>query len=329
MKRIINIIIDFLKTHKKHLAIFTSALISLGVICGIFIYNNGVQNKKEKELLSRIDNLEEQIKKEEELSEEDENDTNSADSPSKENETDSTDINSKEEVETQSNNTTTNKEESSKSSNGTKTESTDTLPPSPGPGESIDSSMGKPTSGGSNEGDTSGVGEGSDELVVLGRNGIKGINASRFGECLTVVSLTTNNWKTHISSTQIGEATVLVGKTDKYYRVEKCRLELKHIETGEVIVYSFPDKYDSGGELPKDFNLNNYECTSVTGKIYFVNLPKEAIYTPLPEWDYNCGFMINGFGGERPYEIQSKTGRIYPNGVEDWEAKYMKWMGYY
>ena len=151
MKRIINIIIDFSKKHTKPLVIFTSALISLSVICGIFVYNNGVQNKKEKELLSRIDNLEEQIKKEEGLSEKDESDTNSADSSSKEPETDNTDINSKEEVETQNNNTTTNK-----------TGSTDTLTPSPGTSSS--SSIGGMDKIGSesNEGDKC-VGEGSNE----------------------------------------------------------------------------------------------------------------------------------------------------------------------
>ena len=93
MRRIMNIIIDFSKTHKK-IVVFVSVLISLGVICGIVIYTTGVQDKKEKELLSRIDNLEEQIKKEEDLSEKDESDTNSAESPNKETETDSTDINS-------------------------------------------------------------------------------------------------------------------------------------------------------------------------------------------------------------------------------------------
>lgn len=68
-----NIIIDFSKTHKK-IVVFASVLISLGVICGIVIYTTGVQDKKEKELLSRIDNLEEQIKKEDELSEDIESD---------------------------------------------------------------------------------------------------------------------------------------------------------------------------------------------------------------------------------------------------------------
>ncbi len=311
MKRIINIIIDFSKKHTKLLVIFISALISLGVICGIFIYNNGVQNKKEKELLSRIDNLEEQIKKEEELSEKDESDTNSADSPNKETETDSTDINSKEEVETQNNNTTTNK-----------TGSTDTLPPSPGTSPSI-GGMDK-TGSDSNEGDIC-VGEGSNELVVLSSRGIQGINLDRFGECLTVVSLTIDNWRDYIEVITDNSLREFGIKTNKYHYAEKVNFQLKHIETQETIDCSIRTApFFFGNGLSQDFNLDDYECTEIKGKIYFVNLPNGVIHTPLPEWNYPCGFMLIGTGIEEPYEISPQTKRIYQNGTGDWDKRYMK-----
>lgn len=307
MKRIINIVIDFSKTHKKPLVIFTSALISLGVICGVFIYNNGVQNKKEKELLSRIDNLEEQINKEEELSEKDKSDINSADSPNKEIETDSTGINSTEEVETQNNNTTTNqKEEATKNSN-------ENISTGAGSNENVSGSAGG-----------SGIIE-SNELVVLSSNGIKGINYKRFGECLTVVSLTIDNWRDYIDVITYNTWREFGIKTNKYHYIEKGRLKLKHIETQETIDYSFPATSDRwGGGLSEDFNLDDYECIEIKGKIYFVDFPSGVIHTPLPEWDYACGFMIIGSGSEAPYEISPQIKRIYPNGVEDWEAKYMK-----
>ena len=312
MKRIINIITDFSKTHKKSLVIFTSVLISLGVICGIFIYNIGVRKKKEKELLSRIDNLEEQIKRED-ISAKDESDANNADAPNKETETDSTDISPKEEVETQINNSTTNeKEETTKGSNENKTEDVETNTESSGNTE-------------------------ASELVVLGRDGIKGINYSRFGECFTVISLTIDNWSDYIDvltynkgivPTEIVEETVLVAKTDKYYRFEKFLIQLKNNETGEIILYAFNDDcWGQGDKLPKDFNLKNYECVGITGKIYFVNIPEEVIYTPLPHWGYACGFVLitPSYSTEKPYKIQSETRRIYTNGgSEDWEIVYMK-----
>lgn len=312
MKRIMNIIIDFSKTHKK-IVVFVSVLISLGVICGIVIYTTGVQDKKEKELLSRIDNLEEQIKKEEDLSEKDESDTNSAESPNKETETDSTDINSKEEVGTQNNNTTTNK-----------TGSTDILPPSTSP--SIDGGKDK-TGGESNEGDTSGVGEGSDELVVWS-SGIQCINLDRFGECLTVVSLTIDNWRDYIDIITKNSIREFGIKTNKYHYVEKVHFKLKHNETQETKDCSISTSpWGPMGEyngLSEDFNLDNYECTEIKGKIYFVNLPNEVIHTPLPEWNYSCGFMLVGSGIEEPYEISPQTKQIYPNGTGDWDKRYMK-----
>ena len=313
MKRIINIVIDFSKTHKKPLVIFTSALISLGVICGIFIYNNGVQNKKEKELLSRIDNLEEQIKKEEELPEKDGSDTNS------------TDINSND-IETGKSNTSTNENGGS----GTQSNSPTT------------DKKEETTSGSTN---SSGIIE-TDALVVLGSDGIKGINYGRFGECLTVSPLTVDNWRNYIDmitydvecilkdafgeviSSTVMTRRELVIKTNAYHYIENCRIELKNIETQETKICTFPTTSERWGPMGEgkveELNLNDYECTRITGKIYFVNLPKEVIYTPLSEWDYACGFMIIGSGLESPYEIQKEIKRIYPNGTEDWEEKYMK-----
>lgn len=316
MKRIINIIIDFSKTHKKSLVIFTSALILLGVICGVFIYNNGVQNKKEKELLSRIDNLEEQIKKEDELSEKNESDTNSADSQNKETETGTgnTGTNSNEENGTQSNSTVINKnEETTKDSSENRENKTENFNTGTGSSENV---SGSTTSSGNVE---------SNELVVLSSNGIKGINYKRFGECLTVVSLTIDNWRDYIDVITYNTRRELGIKTNKYHYIEKCRFKLKHIETQETIDWSFPDTSTRWGEgLAENFNLDDYECTEIKGKIYFVDFPSGVIHTPLPEWDYACGFMIIGSGSEAPYEISPQIKRIYPNGVEDWEAKYMK-----
>jgi len=305
MKRIINAIKDFLKTHRKSLIISAGVLMSFSVVSGVFIYNNSIQNKKEKELLSRIDNLEEQVKKEDKLSEKGENDTNSVDSKNKETETGrgSVDVNTKGEVGAESNGTVKD------NANG-------------GINTNVE----------------------SDELVVLSSNGIKGINYGRFGECLTVVSLTIDNWREYIDvltyneefvrkdefgeviSSGIATNRVLGVKTNKYYYFENCLIELKNVKTQATTIYSFLGKglEGWGNKMSEDFNLNDYECTRIKGKIYFVDLPKEVIYAPLPEWGYACGFMIIGTGMESPYEIQKEIKRIYPNGAEDWEEKYMK-----
>lgn len=62
-----NTIKNFIKTHRKLIITITIGTISLGAIGGIFVYNNSIYNKKEKELLSRIASLEKQLKEYDEL----------------------------------------------------------------------------------------------------------------------------------------------------------------------------------------------------------------------------------------------------------------------
>lgn len=71
-----NTIKNFIKTHQKLIITITIGTISLGAIGGIFVYNNSIYNKKEKELLSRIASLEKQLKEYDELIKDNKTETN-------------------------------------------------------------------------------------------------------------------------------------------------------------------------------------------------------------------------------------------------------------
>ena len=59
------------------------------------------------------------------------------------------------------------------------------------------------------------------------------------------------------------------------------------------------------------------------GDIILVNLPEEAICTPLEAWGYECGFQLEG-GGCTPYKINQYTKGIYQNGSGDWKEQYIR-----
>lgn len=75
MKNITGIIKNFIKAHHKSIIVSVAFLLSLATVGGILIHSNNIHNKKEKELLSRIASLEEQIKEYDELLKDNESDT--------------------------------------------------------------------------------------------------------------------------------------------------------------------------------------------------------------------------------------------------------------
>lgn len=75
MKNITDIIKNFIKVHQKSIIVSAAFLLSLGTVGGILIHSNNIHNNKEKELLSRIASLEEQIKEYDELLKDNESDT--------------------------------------------------------------------------------------------------------------------------------------------------------------------------------------------------------------------------------------------------------------
>lgn len=179
---------------------------------------------------------------------------------------------------------------------------------------------------------------GSTKPLVVENDGVKCINSERFGECLEVIELTLDNWKDYIDvityseeivnkdafgeviSTETEVHHVFGVNTELYYYYEDVAIELENVETCEKTIYEFTGQ---GNSVSEDFDLSKYECTRIKGKIYFVDLPEEVIYSPLPEWNYKCGFILESGYDSKPYAINGARA-IGKNGREQWDEDYMK-----
>ena len=103
----------------------------------------------------------------------------------------------------------------------------------------------------------------------------------------------------------------------RYYQFQDAVLELKNIENGEVTVFDL-ELFD-GNEVSEDFNLENYESVKIKGRLYFVDIPEEALHSSIPNWeDYELGFILVSSGFEQVYEINRATKQIRKNGSEGW-----------
>lgn len=171
-------------------------------------------------------------------------------------------------------------------------------------------------------------------------NGITIIKYSKFGKCITdVIELTIDNWQDYlkiityteekvekdafgeiISTTQV-ERTTFGIETENYYRFEECVIEFKNTETEALTVFQFD--FNDGYISDPEFDLTDYVCTRVKGKIYIVSIPEKALITDDPDFNYPLSFSIGDRAFRSPYEINPHTHYIYHNGTENWEEKYM------
>lgn len=155
----------------------------------------------------------------------------------------------------------------------------------------------KPENGG-NTGDITndaGTQESETEGLVLTdeEDGYRFINQERFHEIVEVVELTLDNWRDYIAvcsytketvekdafgeviSTQSQTIYELGVKGEKYYCLE-ITIELKDKTTGELTVYTTAK--DDAVEVKESFDLEQYECTRIKGKVYLIDVPQEAIW---------------------------------------------------
>lgn len=169
------------------------------------------------------------------------------------------------------------------------------------------------------------------------------IKYSRFGECIKeVVELTTDNWSEYINLISYAEEVIeydtfgeitdqyYVDKiafgfsSDKYYyRYEDVAVEFEHKTTGEKTIYEIRN----GEFYNTDFDINQYTCSRIKGRIYVVEIPEEAILETPPKPDYPYTYtsiVIGSEGSEAPYEINPHTRVIHHNGTENWQEKFMK-----
>lgn len=178
----------------------------------------------------------------------------------------------------------------------------------------------------------------SDKKLLTKYDDVTIIKYSKFGKCIKeVIDLTTENWQDYlkiltyteevvekdafgeiISKTQV-ERRVLGIETEDYYRLEDCVVEFKHNQTGEIRLFQF--NYDDGEIENPEFDLKDYICTRIIGKLYIVYIPEEAIILSDPYFPNS--FSIGDRGFRSPYQINLYTHYIYHNGTENWTEKYL------
>ena len=129
-------------------------------------------------------------------------------------------------------------------------------------------------------------------LIYYDADGEAHIDEEVFPECLEFVDLSTDNWREYIKaysysyeeekvekdvfgeiiSTEVVTHTgrVLAVDNERYHSHGAIYIELKDKSTGELTVYSL---WNMGPTIGEDFNIDNYECTRVTGRICFLNVP--------------------------------------------------------
>ena len=188
-----------------------------------------------------------------------------------------------------------------------------------------------------------GIGNGDKNASILTeKEGVVCINRDKFSEILERVELTTENWSEYIkvysydeeritrdafgevTSSEIIKHYCIGAGNERYHQFQDAVLELKNKETGELTVYYLDrhDEYD-GCYVSEDFNLADYECTRIKGRLYFVNIPAEALHSPLPavsyDWGYENGFYLVNKHHTTPYEVESGSKMIYRNGSNSWD----------
>lgn len=145
------------------------------------------------------------------------------------------------------------------------------------------------------------------------------VDVTKLHEFVEMVTLTTDNWKEHFrvyhytysyqeekverddfgeivsteTITHSGEGNAFGSGNAKYHWYEDVVIELKHKETGELSVYKF-DPYENPNDLilEESFDLNNYECTRVKGRICYFTFPIGT----LPIATYLWPAMKEGMG---------------------------------
>jgi len=183
----------------------------------------------------------------------------------------------------------------------------------------------------------------NEELLLIESEdfGLIGINEKRFPDLIERIELTPENWKDYLKMYSFDEENVqkdlfgdVVGidkytyyvfgaGNEKYHRFENVVIELKNKSTDEI--KSFPIGgfgYEAhitlNGEtshstdffkdlLSNNYDLNLYECTRITGYIYFIDIPEEALHSSI--LGYDLGFLVvnREYGGSEPFWIHTST----------------------
>lgn len=175
--------------------------------------------------------------------------------------------------------------------------------------------------------------------VLVEKDNMVCIKREKFSELLERIELTTENWKDYVHFYSCDEEVVhkdafgeiistetithycIGAGNQRYHQFQDAIIELKNKETGELTIYNLG--YDNTCEVPEDFNLDNYDCTRAKGRLYFVDIPLEALHSPLPalgyDWGYDTGFYLVTKGMTTPYRVNAATKGIEQNGGASWD----------
>lgn len=134
------------------------------------------------------------------------------------------------------------------------------------------------------------------QSLIIDLFGTSVINEDLIEECIDeVVELTTENWREYISvitlsqefvrTDAFGEITETgtvdrIGfgiESNRYYSYEDVVIELKYLPTGEIETHRVSAGLVDVFPLYRSTNLDDYECTRIKGKVYFLTFPEEAI----------------------------------------------------
>lgn len=143
-------------------------------------------------------------------------------------------------------------------------------------------------------------------MVIPGFEGTPALNAALVEEHIDRVELTVDNWKDYIKEYSYDVEIVEKDAFDEIINSEKftvyrlgygtekyhclsATIELKHKETGEIILFgeSLPVNLveDINAVRLEPFNLDEYECTRIKGYMYFIDYPEEVFEEVLDVYD--------------------------------------------
>ena len=119
--------------------------------------------------------------------------------------------------------------------------------------------------------------EAGEAWVIYDKNGSPYVNKDKLAKTLEIVQLTTENWRSYIKVYSYdGIQNCLGAGNERYHQYNNVSVELKHKATGEVVTYEWSDYSGQDGPVvAADFDLDNYECSKISGRIFFFELPEE------------------------------------------------------
>ena len=148
------------------------------------------------------------------------------------------------------------------------------------------------------------------------------INADRLRDDVYTVELTMDNWREYIKvyhtvyTSLLGDGTfteeecdVLGAGNERYHAYKGIQIHLTHKVTGDKYVKSFSRESTNDQPVEAGFNLDDYECTGVSGSICYWDYPIGSI--PADTVMDPDGFAENPDPNKLPEGLMARKGTNY------------------